>query len=157
MKSTRSALIALLLSASAFALAGCGNTASSVVSPDLDNAPPASPTSVQVSHDALINVDDLVWSPSVSPNVQSYEIHRYSSSPSGNAAGEAVWVVDASETSLRLPLVNSDRTEFYRVRAIAANLVPSAFSGPAVADRRGYAGGGHDSPRDGGRGSDTVE
>lgn len=158
MKSNRSALIALILGASVFALTGCGSTTSSVVSPSLDNAPPASPTAVQVVHDAAINTDDLVWAPSASAGVGSYEIHRYSSAPSGNAAGDEVIVVDAGTTSLRLPLVNSDRTEYYRVRAISSTDLVSAYSASAQADRFGYQGGGFDPrQRDGGRGGDTVE
>lgn len=158
MKSTRTALVALLLCASAFAAAGCGSTTSSVVSPGLDNAPPASPTNVQISHDSQINVDDLTWVQSVSPGVIAYEIHRYSSMPSGSTAGEHVVTVDSNESSLRLPLVNSDRTEYYRVRAIASTQAVSSFSGPAQADRVGYQGGDAGRSRDGGnRGGDTVE
>lgn len=158
MKSTRTAVVALLLCASVFAAAGCGSTASSVVSPGLDNAPPASPTSVQVSHDGQINVDDLTWVQSVSPGVTSYEIHRYASMPSGSSAGEQVITVDASESSLRLPLVSSDRTEYYRVRAISSTQVASAFSGAAQADRVGYQGGDLGRDRDGGnRGGDSIE
>lgn len=158
MKSTRSALIALLLCASAFALAGCGTTSDSVTNPDLDNAPPAAPSSVQIAHDPLINADDLVWDASSSPNVNGYEIHRYSASPSGNTAGDEVILVGAEETSLRLPLVASDRTEFYRVRARAANDLTSAYSGSAQANRIGYQGGDIGRDRDGGdRGTDGVE
>ncbi len=158
MKSTRHALLALLLSASALSLVGCGSTSDSVTNPDLDNAPPAAPTAVQVEHDALINADDLVWDASVSADVAGYEIHRYASSPSGNVAGDEVILVGAEATSYRLPLVNSDRTEFYRVRARSSNDLTSAYSGPAQADRVGYQGGGHDRDRDGGnRGSDGVE
>ncbi len=158
MKSTRTALATLLLCASAFAVVGCGSTANSVVSPDLDNAPPASPTGVQVTHDAAINIDDLVWSPSASANVGAYEIHRYGSTPSGNAAGDDVILVGADQTSLRLPLVNSDRTEFYRVRAISSSDVASAYSGSAQADRLRFQGGNTGDHRDdGGRNSDTIE
>jgi len=158
LKSTRSALLALLLSASVLSLVGCGTTSDSVTGPDLDNAPPAAPSAVQIEHDALINADDLVWDASVSANVNGYEIHRYAASPSGNTAGDEVILVGSDVTSYRLPLVGSDRTEFYRVRARASNDLTSAYSSSAQADRIGFQGGTIGRDRDGGdRGSEGVE
>jgi hypothetical protein len=77
--------------------------------------------------------------------------------PSGNETGEVVIQVSNEQTSLRLPLVNSDRTEVYRVRAISSTNVPSAFSGQAVANRIGWERA--DLPTDGpgGRGTDGIE
>ncbi len=46
--------------------------------------------------------------------------------------------VDASTSDFLLPLTNVDGTEFYRVRAVGTNNVPSAFTSTLSVDRTAW-------------------
>ncbi len=127
---------ALLLGVMAASLVGCNSDATSPTSP-IDNAPPQAPTNLHSSTDASINRDWLVWDASASASVAGYEIH-VSAGP--GATSSLLASVDASSTDLLLPLVGENTTEYYRVRAIGTNDVPSAFTGSVSVERIGWEG-----------------
>ena len=136
MKSARHLSIALLLGAIATSLVGCNSGGSSVTSP-IDQSPPQAPTNLRSTSDPSINRDWLEWDASASANVSSYEV--YKSSTSGGT-GSLVTSVDAGTTDIILPIVSADGTEYYRVRAIGTNSVPSAFTSSLGVDRSGWSG-----------------
>jgi len=136
-KSLRLLIAALFVSATVVSLTGCNSGGTESTSP-VDLSPPQAPTNFHSTTDASINRDFLVWDLSASANVAGYEI--YSSSSVGGA-GTLVATVDASATDYLLPIVSSDGTEFYRVRAMGTNNVPSAFTSTLGVDRNGWEGG----------------
>lgn len=156
MKYSRSILFALVMSAAIVSLTGCMG-AKDVAGPTsgVDTSPPQPPSSLSVSNDAAAQRDFLNWSPSASANVATYEIFRYDSDPSGGATGTSVGVVSSDVTVWALPLVNSPRTEYYRVRGVNGSEVAGALSTSAVANRDAWQGGPHTPTGDpGGRGID---
>ena len=135
MKSRRHHFAALLLGAMAISMVGCNSGSTSPTNP-IDLSPPQAPTNLHSTSDAGINRDWLVWDPSASASVSSYEI--YSTPPGGSS--ELVGTVDASTTDYILPLVGSDTIEYYRVRAVGTNDVPSAFTSTLGVPRTGWSG-----------------
>lgn len=136
MKSARYLCVALLLGAIATSLVGCNSGGTSATSP-IDLSPPQAPTHLRSTSDPSINRDWLEWDASASANVASYEVYRSSTS---GGAGSLVASVGASTTDIILPIVNSDGTEYYRVRAVGTNSVPSAFTSTLGVDRTGWTG-----------------
>ena len=149
MKSHRRLFAALAVSALAIWLVGCNSGATSATSP-VDLSPPQAPTNLHSSTDSNINRDWLVWDLSASVNVAGYQI--YSTSSTGGSA-TLVASVDASTSDYILPLVGTETTEYYRVRAVGTNNVPSAFTSTLGVDRRGWEG--QPVPGDGGKGTDS--
>jgi len=135
-KSASHLSVALFLGAIATSLVGCNSGGTSATSP-IDLSPPQAPTNLRSSTDPSINRDWLEWDASASANVSSYEV--YKSSTSGGA-GTLVTSVDAGTTDVLLPVVSADGTEYYRVRAIGTNSVPSAFTSTVGVDRSGWDG-----------------
>lgn len=127
---------ALLLGAMAASLVGCNSDSTSPTSP-IDNAPPQAPSNLRATREATIQRDWLHWDASASAGVASYEIHA-SSTPTG--IGGPVATVDASSTDYLLDVIGEATTEYYRVRAIGANRVPSAFSAPVTVNRTPWTG-----------------
>jgi len=148
-KSHRRLFAALAVSALAIWLVGCNSGATSATSP-VDLSPPQAPTNLHSSTDSNINRDWLVWDLSASANVAGYQI--YSTSSTGGSA-TLVASVDASTSDYILPLVGTETTEYYRVRAVGTNNVPSAFTSTLGVDRNGWAG--QPVPGDGGKGTDS--
>ena len=134
--SRRNLFAALLLGAIATSLVGCNSGESSVTSP-IDLSPPQAPTNLHASTDANISRDWLVWDLSASANVSGYEIY---SAASVGGTGAIVTTVDASTSDYLLPITGSGPTEFYRVRAIGTNHVPSAFTSTLGVVRTGWSG-----------------
>lgn len=132
----RKLLSTLLLGVMTVSLIGCNSDSTSPTSP-IDDAPPQAPSNLRSSRDAAIQRDWLEWDASASAGVASYVVH-VSSTPSGN--GAPVATVDASNTNYLLALVGEATTEYYRVRAIGANHVPSAFSAPVTINRAPWTG-----------------
>ena len=132
----RNLLFALLVGSLAVTLAGCGNNSESITSP-VDLSPPQAPTNLHSMNDAATSRDWLVWTPSASVNVASYEVYS-SENPSG--MNNHVATLDGSSSNFVLPIVDSNTTEYYRVRAIGTNNVPSAFSGVIQVDRGAFDG-----------------
>jgi hypothetical protein len=91
-----------------------------------------------------------VWDLSASANVAGYQI--YSTSSTGGSP-TLVASVDASTSDYILPLVGTETTEYYRVRAVGTNNVPSAFTSTVGVDRVGWDG--QPVPGDGGKGTDS--
>ena len=149
MKSHRRLFAALVVSALTASLVGCNSGGTSATSP-VDLSPPQAPTNLHATTDSNINRDWLVWDLSASANVASYQI--YSTSSTGGSA-TLVATVDASTSDFILPLVGSDNTEYYRVRAVGTNSVPSAFTSTLGVDRSGWDG--QPLPGDGGKGTDS--
>ena len=136
MKSSRSLIVALFVSAMATSLISCNSGGTSATSP-VDLSPPQAPTNLHSTTDDNINRDWLVWDLSASANVAGYEI--YSTSSIGGS-GTIVATVDASTSDYILPLMASETTEYYRVRAIGTNNVPSAFTATVGVDRSSWEG-----------------
>jgi len=135
-KSHRRLFAALVVSALAISLVGCNSGGTSATSP-LDLSPPQAPTNLHSNTDSNINRDWLVWDLSASANVASYQI--YSTSSSGGSA-TLVASVDANTTDFILPIVGSSTEEYYRVRAVGTNSVPSAFTSTLGVDRSAWDG-----------------
>ena len=136
MKSHRRLFVALVVSAMAISLAGCNSGGTSATSP-IDLSPPQAPTNLHSTTDPNISRDWLGWDLSASANVGGYEI--YSSSSVGGSS-TLVASVDASTSDLILPLVGQNDTEYYRVRAVGTNNVPSAFTSTLGVDRSAWEG-----------------
>src|SRR5215510_12443701 len=135
-KSLRLLIAALFVSATVVSLTGCNSGGTESTSP-VDLSPPQAPTNFHSTTDASINRDWLVWDLSASANVAGYEI--YSTSSVGGSS-TLVATVDATTTDFILPIVNSETMEYYRVRAIGTNNVPSAFTSTLGIDRTGWEG-----------------
>lgn len=133
----RHLLAALVLGALATSLIGCNSGSTSSATSPIDLSPPQPPSNLHSSTDASIGRDWLVWDASASATVASYEIY---SSPTSTATGTLIATVDANSTDLLLPLVNISSTEFYRVRAVGSNDVPSAFTSSVGVDRTAWDG-----------------
>ncbi len=142
----RHLIAALMLGALSISLTGCnsGSSSTSPTSP-IDLSPPQAPTNLHAVSDNAINRDWLMWDASASASVTGYEIY---SAPTSSATGTLIATVDAAGTDYLLPLTNISSTEFYRVRAIGGNSVPSAFTSAIGVDRTAFGG----SPTKGGTG-----
>lgn len=134
----RKLLAALVLSAMTTSLIGCNSGSSTSATSPIDLSPPQAPTNLHSSSDANIGRDWLVWDASASATVAAYEVY---SSPTSTASGTLIATVDATSTDLLLPLTNISSTEFYRVRAVGSNDVPSAFTSSVGVDRTAWDGG----------------
>ena len=141
MKYTRFLLVALLLSATALTMTGCGS--SNVVSPNSPtaSAPPAAPTAVAMMTEPSTSRDYLNWNASASSDVVSYQIFRFSDA-SSTTNGALVGTIGSDQVSYLLPLVGASVTEFYRVRAVNSNDITSSYSTNCSADRTVWTGGG---------------
>jgi len=146
-KSHRRLFAALIVSALSISLVGCNSGGTSATSP-IDLSPPQAPTNLHSTTDDNINRDWLVWDLSASANVSGYQI--YSTSSTGGSA-TLVASVDASTSDYILPLVDANSTEYYRVRAVGTNNVPSAFTSTLGVDRTAWDG--QSLPGGGGKGS----
>jgi len=135
-KSHRRLFVALVVSALAISLAGCNSTGTEATSP-IDLSPPQAPTNLHSTTDANISRDWLVWDLSASANVAGYEI--YATSSTGGSA-TLVASVDATTSDFILPIVGTEATEYYRVRAVGTNSVPSAFTSTLGVDRSSWDG-----------------
>ena len=136
MKSSRRLFAALFVSAMAISLVGCNSGGTSATSP-IDLSPPQAPTNLHASTDANISRDWLVWDLSASANVAGYEIY---STTSGGGSSTLVATVDASTSDFILPIVGAVTTEYYRVRAVGNNSIPSAFTSTLGVDRSAWDG-----------------
>lgn len=137
MNPRRQLLSALFLGAMTLSLTGCGSDSSSITTPN-DTAPPQAPANLHARFDVPTKRDWLGWTPSASANVDGYEI-RVGNSPGGN--DDLLSTVDASTDEIALPLVTDPTTEYYRVRAIGKNGVPSGYTLKLQVDRAGWNGG----------------
>lgn len=117
-------------------LVSCNSAGTATTSP-IDLSPPQAPTNLHASTDATIQRDWLIWDPSASATVSGYEI--YSSATIGST-GTLVSTVDASTSDFLLPISETGGTEYYRVRAIGSNNVPSAFTASVGVDRTVWSG-----------------
>ncbi len=134
----RHLLAALMMGAFALSLVSCNSGSSTSATSPVDLSPPQAPTNLHSLNDARINREWLVWDASASATVAQYEIY---SSPTSTATGTLIATVDATSTDYLLPLTNISSTEFYRVRAVGSNAVPSAFTSSVGVDRTAWDGG----------------
>ena len=135
--SHRHLFAALFLGALATSLVSCNSGSTSSATSPIDLSPPQAPTNLHVSNDASINRDWLIWDASASASVSSYQVY---SAPTVSGTGSLVATVDASTTDFLLPISSTDGTEFYRVRAVGTNSVPSAFTTTLTVDRTAWDG-----------------
>lgn len=136
MISRRGLLAVLVVGSLAATLVGCSNNSESPTSPT-DLSPPQAPTNLHATVDPATSRDWLVWDPSASASVANYEIYS-SDSPGGT--GTYVGSVDAGSNGFVLPIVVESTTEYYRVRAIGTNDIPSAFTSTISVDRGSFDG-----------------
>ena len=137
MISRRHLFAVLVVGSLAASLVGCSSNSESPTSPT-DLSPPQAPTNLHATVDATTSREWLSWDLSASASVASYEVY-VADSPSGT--GTLVASVDASSAGLEislLPVVVETATEFYRVRAVGTNDVPSAFTSSVSVDRGGF-------------------
>jgi len=132
----RHLLVTLLIGALAASITGCGSDSTSPTSP-MDMSPPAAPGNLQASSDPATGSEWLDWEPSASVNVARYEVY-VSDTPGGSETLAAV--VDGSASDYLLPATVETVTEYYRVRAVGTNDVPSAFTSTVPVDRDGWNG-----------------
>ncbi len=119
MKYSRHPFTSLLALAAAAALAGCsGNSASPTrVVPTLDTTAPLAPSGMSVVVDAVTGLDMLQWSNNSEPDLAKYQVLVYSPSPARENA--YVPLVDVTGSNrMRLPIVSTETTLYYRVRAV---------------------------------------
>ncbi len=135
--SRRHLFAALLLGAMATSLVSCNSGSTSSATSPIDLSPPQAPTNLHGINDPAINRDWLAWTPSASASVAAYEVY---SSPSSSASGTLLTTLDPSTTDYLLPITGVDGTEFYRVRAVGTNNVPSAFTATLSLDRTAWEG-----------------
>ena len=133
----RHLIAALMLGALSISLTGCNLGSTTSPTSPIDLSPPQSPTNLRSVTDDAINRDWLMWDASASASVSSYEVY---SSPTSSASGTLIARVGASATDFLLPLTNISSTEYYRVRAVGSNNVPSAFSTYVGVDRSAFDG-----------------
>lgn len=133
----RHLLSALVLGAIATSLVGCKSGSSTSSTSPVDLSPPQAPSNLHSISDARISREWLVWDASASATAAQYEIY---SSPTSTASGTLVATVDANSMDYLLPLTNISSTEFYRVRAVGSNAVPSAFTSSVGVDRTAWEG-----------------
>jgi len=148
-KSHRHLIAALITSAMAISLVSCNSGGTSATSP-IDLSPPQAPTNLHSTTDANISRDWLVWDPSASVNVSGYQIYATSST---GGSPTLVASVDSGTGNYLLPLVGTETTEYYRVRAVGTNNVPSAFTSTLGVDRTAWDG--SPLPGDPGKGTDS--
>ena len=134
MISRRHLLAVLVVGSLAATLVGCNSSSESPTSP-IDMSPPQAPTNLHSTVDATTSREWLIWDLSASASVASYQVY-VSDSPGGT--GTLVASVDASSGDMLLPIVVESTTEFYRVRAVGTNDVPSAFTSSVSVDRGGF-------------------
>jgi hypothetical protein len=132
--SRRHLLAVLVVGSLAASLVGCSSNSESPTSPT-DLSPPQAPTNLHATVDATTSREWLSWNLSASASVASYEVY-IADSPGGT--GTLVASVDASSGDFLLPIVVESTTEFYRVRAVGTNDVPSAFTSSVSVDRGGF-------------------
>lgn len=137
MNPRRQLLSALILGAMTAFLVGCNSESPTAVIPE-DLSPPQTPGNLHARFDVPTGRDWLAWDPSASSTVTGYEVY-YSDSPSGISVN--LGEVDANSTEYALPLVPETTTQYYRLRAIGSNGVPSAFTSPIEVQRAGWDGG----------------
>ena len=137
--SRRHLLAALMLSAMTIPLISCKSSGTSTTNP-IDLSAPQAPTNLRsVADPVVVGRETLFWDASASAGVLGYEVYS-STTPSGTAT--LVSTVNAGTTDLVLPLVAAQTMEYYRVRAIGSNNVPSAFTSTLGVDRIAWDGGG---------------
>ena len=130
--SRRHLLAALLLGAMATSLVSCNSASTTSATSPIDLSPPQPPTNLHSTSDAATSREWLHWDPSASASVAGYEIYS-SATPTG--ATTMVSTLDPSTTDYALPIVGANTTDFYRVRAVGTNNVPSAFTAALSVDR----------------------
>jgi fibronectin type 3 domain-containing protein len=135
-KPHRSLFVALVAGAITISLVGCNSAGTSVTNP-VDLSPPQAPTNLHSTTDQNISREWLIWDLSASANVAGYQI--YSTSSTGGSA-TLVASVDATTSDFILPIVGTETTEYYRVRAVGTNSVPSAFTSTLGVDRSSWDG-----------------
>ena len=136
MISRRGLFAALVVGSLAATLVGCSDNPVSPNSPT-DLSPPQAPTNLHATEDPTTSREWLVWDPSASASVASYEVYS-TDTPGGSDTYVAT--VDAGTYQFVLPIVVESTTEYYRVRAIGTNDVPSAFTSTIGVDRGSFEG-----------------
>jgi len=135
-KPLRHLCAALLFGAMTTAVVGCSSSSTPPTIPE-DLSPPQAPTNLHSTLDEGTSRDWLAWDPSASANVAGYEVYS-SSTPGGS--GSLVGSVDANTDNYLLPIVGEATTEYYSVRAVGTNNVPSAFTATLTVDRSAWSG-----------------
>lgn len=163
MKFYRLILLSLVLSASVAVLSGCGKSSNpTAVEPtSLDTTPPLAPTALSVSTEDATAREYLNWAPSTAPDLAGYQVWVFSPRPDNDQAYTLMADVGANVNTLVLPIVGTDQTEYYRVRAVDDSGNESGFSSTLRTTRQRWTGGGGGGPADdngsGGHGHDQGD
>jgi len=155
-KYNRFLLVALILGATTLTMTGCGTSKVTSSNNPVESAPPAAPTAVSMTTEDATSRDYLNWNPSASSDVVSYEVFRFADA-SSTTGGVLVGTVSSDQDYILLPLVGEGVTEFYRVRAMNSNDVPSSYSTNCSADRTAWVGGDIQTDGANGHGKEGVE
>lgn len=128
MKSRRILFPTLVALSLAALLSGCGQNSTPTGVTTLDQTAPAAPSQLLKESDPTNPSGLLVWEPSTSANVSSYEVYRYSPDPSREDAYVLVGESDATVTQYPLPYSYESQTAYYRLKAVSTAGVKSAWS-----------------------------
>lgn len=115
MKSLRNVVTALGAVALIALLAGCGKSTSPTAVTS-DGAPPAAPTSVDVTIDSGTGMATLNWADSPGNSVKDWHIFAYDPSPDRDDAYLEIGTTDASVTSLLIPVSYQKGEQYFKIQ-----------------------------------------
>lgn len=141
-------------------LMGCGSSSVTGVPTPNDSAPPDAPTAVQLGADDNGRAA-LVWAASTSPSVSGYEVYEYSPDPSRDNAYVLRSDANPSDQHFTLTTMAPSSSAIFRVRAVSASGVHSAFT-PTISVSSSQVsgdvgGGGGGGPSDRGPGGEVID
>ena len=118
MKPVRSLFAVTSLVIALVSLVGCGGATRSIAPLTvIDTTPPSLPDGLAQVFDAYTSIARLTWNASPSPDVVAYEVYMYQPDPSSESSFVKVGEAPADSPSWTLPINNSPRTYYLRVRA----------------------------------------
>lgn len=112
-------------------LSGCGSSSNPTnVSPSLDNAPPATPSSLRLLDEG--GTRTMVWAASSAPDLAGYDIYVYSPSPTRDNSYVMLASTEGSGTSFTIPSMWADDGNYLRVVAVDESGNHSGMSSPLL-------------------------
>jgi hypothetical protein len=99
-------------------------------------SPPQAPSNLHAYSNTRLQLDVLQWDPSASASVSGYDVF---STTSVGGTWTLIGTVNASANEIGLALGTPNATEYYRVRAVGTNNVPSAFTSSLTLARTDWA------------------
>jgi|SRR5439155_19123048 len=111
-------------------LAGCGKSSTPTSATPNDSQSPSPPSGVTAVVSPSTGISTLTWLPSPDADVASYDVFIYQPSPLQDNTYVPVAHVDASVTSLALPLLPTNESRWYRVQCTNNGGNKSALTSP---------------------------